>query len=515
MESLPSSEVRQHLVGDALRRYAALIVAVGLVLGAAGYFLASKQPKVFTGQAKVLIRATTGNSLSPDSATSGQRVTVAMVTEAALVDSPAVADGVAKSLGVSTATAVQAVDATVPTNTQLVEISYTAGSASVAQKGAQSFAVAFLAYRKSLSDTVVKAQLGNLGKQQQEVTANLKAAGQAASVADAKPDANAQVQLYAGRLATIQNNIAAANATDTNPGAVVTPAVLPVEDASLVDKLIAPAAAVVGLILGFLLALWLVRRDDRIRARSQQSFFGAPVLTAVAGKARVVSDGSDDAVSESYRGARAGLLATRGEAGKVFAVVGASEGVQVGDVAVNLGVALGRAGYRVAVVDATAGWEDLGADLGVTSPTGFSDLLREKVPALTTVSVKGVDLLSGGPEAVVSKDLFHSDEMALAVGTIGLAHDFGLLAGAGVTTAEGSGVVLVADSVVLVAEDRRTTHADLGEAMQRCRELGTPVVGVIVVPRTTVRRRPVSSPTRSSVRRGQAVEEPLETTSRG
>lgn len=525
MDSLPTSEARQHLVSDALRRYAALIIAIGLVLGAVGYFLASKQPRVFTAQAKVLVRATVGNSLSPDSATSGQRVTVSMVTEAALVDSPAVADGVAKSLGVSTVTAVAAVDATVPTNTQLVEINYTAGSAAVAQKGAQSFADAFLAYRKGLSSAVVQAQLANLTKQQTEVTANLTAAGKAAAVTDAKPDANAQVQLYAGRLATIQNNIATASTTDTNPGSVVTPAILPLESASIIGKLIAPIAAVVGLLLGFLLALWLVRRDDRIRATNEQTFFGVPVLSAVRGKAataRTFSDGADDPLSESYRRARAGLLATRGEQGKVFAVAGSSEGIQVGDVAVNLGIALSRAGYTVAVADTTAGWEDLADDLGVTSDSGFSDLLHDAAPSLTTVPVKGVDLLPGGRDAVSSRDLFHSDEMAQAVSVLGASHEFGLLAAAAVTTAEGSGVVLVADSVILVAEDRRTTHVELAEAMHRCAELGTSVLGVIVVPRTSARRRPVASPSSAAWASQEPGDgssapagEPAESTSRG
>ncbi len=486
MESLPYTESRERLVVDALRRYVVLILVVGAVTaGAAAYFLAS-QPHRYTGESRVLVRATTGNALSPDSATSGQRVTVAMVTESALVDSPVVATEAAKQIGVSVEQAVRAVTASVPANTQLVEIQYTAGSPELAQKGAQKFADAYLAYRKGLTDEVVKTQLATLAKQRTEVSANLKAAGTAAAITDAKPDANAQVQLYAGRLATIENNIAAADATDINPGSVVTPALLPRANSSIINKVLVPGGAILGLLLGFVAALLLVRRDDRIRGASEHRLYGAPVLAAISGKPSMVrrlSDGGDDPVSESYRRARAGILATQGAKGQVLAVLGAAPGIPVADVALNLGGALARSGYRTAVVDGTAGWEDLGTLTGTTAEYGLHDLLRS--PGDLTVvpnPVRGIELVTAGEDAALARDLFHSEGMTAALSGISKGFDLSLVAGASVTTAEGSGVALNSDGVILVAEDRRTTHAAILEAMQRCAELHAIVIGVIVVP---------------------------------
>ncbi len=489
MESLPYSEEREFLVRDALRRYWALIIALGLLFGGAAAYVVSNATETFTSTAAVLIQPTAGNPLSPDSATSAQRVTVAMVTESALVNSPVVATGVAKKLGMSTADAVAAVDASVPPNTQLVDVSFTASTAAKAQLGAQAFADAFLEYRKANSEAVVAAQVKSLADQEKQVAKSLSAAGAAAALTNAKPDANAEVQLYASRLATIQNNTATAKATDTNPGAVVRPADAPDATANLVDQLLVPVAVLLGLLLGFAIALWLVRRDDRIRGGSEHVLFGAPLLAAVpagAPQARSVVDSDDGVVSESYRVARAGVLAARGGRGKVFAVTGVSEKIRVGDVASNLATALGRSGYEVALVDATAGWEDLGDLLSASSTVGFTELLEapgdheDRNTWMQTVG--SVDLVLRGDGAADSRDRFHSSEMRQVVKLVSDAHQYTVLASGPVTTAEGSGVALAADSVILVVEDRRTTHAQAAEAVRRCAELGTPILGYLSVP---------------------------------
>ena len=157
------------------------------------------------------------------------------------------------------------------------------------------------------------------------------------------------------------------------------------------------------------------------------------------------------------------------------------------------------------MADLTAGWEDLPAVVGVHPESGFSELLMSATAAPTSVMTRGVDVIGSGADPIESRDLFHGNEMAHAVKRIGAAHDFAVLAGAGVTTAEGSGVVLVADSVILVVESRRTTHGMLAQSLQRCHELGTPVLGVIVVPATTVVDRPLAA-TSGSRRRGQEPE---------
>lgn len=489
MESLPYSEEREFLVGDALRRYFALIIVLGLLFGGVAAYVASNTKSSYTAEAAVLIQPTAGNPLSPDSATSAQRVTVAMVTESALVDSSAVATGVAKALGVTTAEAVAAVDASVPPNTQLVDIAFTAPTASQAQLGAQSFADAYLEFRKMNSEAVVAAQVDTLAAQEKQVASSLSDAGASAALTNAKPDANAEVQLYAARLATIQNNIATAKATDTDPGSVVRPADAPAATTRILDQILVPLAVVLGLLLGTIVALWLVRRDDRIMGGSEHDLFGAPLLVAVptkAPQARSIVHPDRDVVSDSYRVARAGVLAARGSRGKVFAVAGATEGIRIGDVASNLATALGRSGYDVALVDATAGWEDLGELMSASSSVGFTDLLakpgdhQDRSTWMQTVG--SIDLVVRGDGAADSRDRFHGSEMRPAVKMVSDSYQHTVLASASVITAEGSGVALAADSVILVVEDRRTTHAQAAEAVRRCAELGTPILGYISVP---------------------------------
>ena len=487
MESLPYADAREHLVRDALRRNIALILALGVVFGLVAWLVTSKATASYSSQAKVLIEPTVGNALSPDSATSSQRVTVAMTTEAALVDSPTIAEGVGKELGMSTSDVTDATTASVPANTQLILITFTDDDEATAQKGAQEVADQYLAYRKSQSQAVVKTQVDNLTKQEKAVSESLSNAGKSAAVTDAKPDANAQVQLYASRLATIQNNIATAQATSTNPGSVVMPATKPAAVSNIIDSILVPVAVLLGLLLGFALALWRERRDDRVRGTSEHVIAGAPVLAVVPRKApgaRALATGSDDVVSESYRLARAGVLASRGSKGKVFAVVGAADGVGVADVAANLGIALARAGYSVVVADATGGAESIGRLAGVEATAGFSELLRGESADGTpwTGTDAGVDVVVAGADPASTTDLFHSDAMVRAVAALAGQHDFTILAGAPITSAEGSGVVLSADSTLVVLEERRSTHAQAELAVQRSTELGTPVLGFVTVP---------------------------------
>ena len=227
VETLPADDVHTHIVADALkRRLFAILALVIVVTGATAAYVTRLEPS-YTASAKVLIRPIPGNALSLDSSKNGQQVTVAMETEAGLVNSPNVAALVAKTLKTDVAAGSTAVAATVPPNTQIVEIQYTSASARGAQQGAQAYADAFLVFRASQANDNLQHQLNILAKQAKSAEESLKKSSIAASSDNPPADAAAQVQLYTNRLANLQETIGELQAQATDAGSVVTPATAP------------------------------------------------------------------------------------------------------------------------------------------------------------------------------------------------------------------------------------------------------------------------------------------------
>ena len=229
MPQIATEDVRQRLLGDALRRYWALmlICAIGGAL-AAGLF-ASTKPASYVASARVLLRPTLGNPLAPDNASSGQQVTIAMQTEATLVDSDPVAALSNPKLTTKWTPGGGTVHASVPPNTQVLLITFKAKSAKLAQAGAQSVADGYLQYRKAQSAATVKAQTDVLTKQVAAATTKLTAAEKAQTSTSTSTASNAtrQIQLLTGQLVSLQDTLSQLQGTDTAPGSVLSPATLP------------------------------------------------------------------------------------------------------------------------------------------------------------------------------------------------------------------------------------------------------------------------------------------------
>ena len=173
-----------------------------------------------------------------------------------------------------------------PTNTQLVKIDYTAKTPENAQRYAEAYAVAYLAQRSELALSTQKASLDNLNKQASSLQALLTKAATAASAAHPPADAQTKVQVYSTELASLQAEIGRAQSLPTQPGEVVVPAQLPVRSGSLTRVAITVGGALLGLIVGLVIATWARRRDDRIHAGAEPTIVDLPVLATVQTAAR-------------------------------------------------------------------------------------------------------------------------------------------------------------------------------------------------------------------------------------
>lgn len=480
-----SKELPPHLLRDALRRRwwivaLSLLAAVGLVFG----MMSTRTPK-YTATSTVLLRPLTGNSLDVNSSTNSTQVTIAMETEAKLVTSPEVAAMVSRQLSRDIVAGTPQVSALVPANTETVQITFTARNPVAAREGADAFASNFLKFRSDRATHGNSVQLQQIAEQSKDAQKSLVSAMQAAKVAHTA-STDAQVQLYASRVSSLEESASQLKATGTNPGFVVSPAAAPTAPNGLSTSIYLLAAALLGLLLGGLIAVWRERSSDVIRSETEDAVAAVPILTLLPAHRSsmpvLLSDPeADEAEKDAYRRARIGTLA-RVTSGSVIAVSDLSRTDRAGEISANLALSLADAGHRVTVVDATFGAHDLTRLLGTTGADGLSDTLgkRELGVALALEDTHGMRFLGAGTATEHEmRDLYAGSKFRDVLDGLRKDSDIVLVAAPPATSAEGSSVAFATDGVILIAADGRTTHAEVDDIISRGGWLGIRVLGII------------------------------------
>jgi succinoglycan biosynthesis transport protein ExoP len=384
------------------------------------------------------------------------------------------------------------VSASVPSGTQIIAITYVAPTAARASQGANAFASAYLAYRANVADTAKKASLASLSDQAKTTDAALKKATIAAAAStDPRSYPAQQVQLYAARLATLNDNISTQEAVSTAPGSVLTAAVLPTSPGGISKTIILIAGLLFGLIAGVLLAIWREWRDDRIHASSEDEVRNAPILTRLpsgAQKPALISQGDGwDELYESYRRLRLAIVAS-GPTPRVVAVSAISGRLPSAVVTANLGIALQSAGFRTTVVAADLETPILEELLEVPVWPGLAEifLAGDDVTA-GVVSPSGLRVIPRGEHAAAARELYAGSRFEFLVAGLRDEADYVLISSPPASTADGDAVAAAADGVVLLVADQRTTHAEVSTVLHRYGRLGVRVLGIVAVPRPSRR----------------------------
>ncbi len=231
------------------RRFSALVILAGLLLGAAvGLALGVRTAGTYTARATVLVSPLDGNPYSPNG--NGEDL-VNLETEAQLAASLAVADLVAKDVGAPSAgRLLDDLKVEVPSNTQIVEITYRAGQASVAERRAESFATAYLAVRVNRADSLVAGRAATIQRQVDTQTRQL------ATLVRRKNAATAQVQRLSlqeqidgvtKQIAKLRTALIGVRTLNADPGQVISPARVVSRDPQLTRWLFAGAGSLAGL----------------------------------------------------------------------------------------------------------------------------------------------------------------------------------------------------------------------------------------------------------------------------
>lgn len=476
-----------------LRRWPTMVATLVVVWLLAGAFVGSHHP-TYTSTTTVFLRAVSGNALSASSAASSQQLTVAMETEARLVQSPAVA-AIAQQVGREPlASGGSALTATVPANTQIVRIQFAAGSPAQARLGADAFATAFLQYRSEQGKDAERRQLHSLHLQSSRAQQQLRAAIQDANSAHPAAGASTRVQLYTSRLAAIGDSLSQIESGDINPGSVVMPASTPRATLTSNRWALMGGATAVGLALALAMALVRERFDDRLRAGRQPSVGGVCVWARIPRQDDTLLDDLDDGdpVREGFRAARAGVVKATSRP-CVLTITRSPTLDAVMPTALDLGLSLRDAGLDVVLVDASF---EPHALAGIApSASGLSDhLTAGRSPQLGPKPWRGLRVLGPGVGLFASRDLLSNDRMSDLVGRLRSSADYVLLVAPAADTAEAVTLGGLSDATVLVACDGTTTHRQVRDLANRHGDFGSWLAGAIVVSRTSChrwwRRRP-------------------------
>ncbi len=469
METIPSTEVTPHLIRNAIRRRWLLVVAPAVVLAALGAFVGHEQRADYTSVTTILLRPTVANPFSPDSAKSSPQITVAMSTEAGLVTSPPVTDLVNAQLGTDLPPANSSVSTQVPVSTQVVQISATAGSPVEAQDMGAAYAKAYLQYRSAESQKLIDAQVADLTAQVKAATEGLQKATTDADSLNPSADAVARLQLYSNRLATVQDSLTTVKATSSDPGMTMMPATLPTEASGIPGWAYGLAGGILGLGIGFFLALWRERTDPRVRFAEASTVAGVPVLTGW------VRD--DDLDSDATRLLRASVIRLRPSPAAIAVVpISAPDTDGLSSwVATELARSLSRSGYRVTMVDASG---------SEGRSTGLSDWLldRDGTSSLGDLADERDTVWSIGPGTRVQEsiDLLAGDRFIRGMRELASTNDYVIVAGSPFSGGgSGADLASVTSAAIAVGTDRSTTLDQVEALVHSMSRTGPELLGLV------------------------------------
>ncbi len=454
-----------------------IVVTMVVFVGFAGFYLVSVQP-TYTSSSLILLSPAPGNPLSPENASGGgSQLAVAMDTEAHLLPSTAVSKAVSKDLGRTAPGVNEELDVSVPSNTQMLEITYTASSPDRAEAGAQGFADAYLDYRSKRASAGQESRVKELRRQVDDTERDLRSA----SGEDSQSSSSQEAPLLASRLAQLGEDLSEAESVSTDPGSVINPASDVTESNELPRWLLITVVAVLGALTGLAIALGREWRRDLVR-NTEAGDLGLPAwATVVASDTGHLMRARDTAEHEAFRSLRAVVVANA-PGPQVLGVTSIGKNVSTA-VATNLAVVLGEADYSVLLVAPGLEGSMVERALGHPPRHGLVEILEEHLdPRRAVESVEDdVSVLVGGQDLAGASDLLSSPAFRAMIEDLRRDFDY-VLVDAGVAgTADSDALLLVTDATVVAVPTETTTRAQLQSALTRFDQLGIRALGSVRV----------------------------------
>jgi capsular polysaccharide biosynthesis protein len=432
-------------------RWVAIGIAVGLALGLAAAALSHRE---YTSTASVLVTPTGVQQQDVNNVNGRTQDVINLDTEAQIVKSDAVARRVRRLLqaSASLATIERRVSVTVPANTTVLQISYTAGSPQHATAGAQAFATSYLAVRAFTATHMLQSQEAAIRNQLASVANELtlrNAQGPGATARQRSLNA-VRYKALVSESTALAKQLSTLTTTVVTPGQVISGATTPSGGARR-WLLFLLSGAMLGFLLSAGAAVASDRADTRVRELRDLENAGVPVVGAV--------DTPSNAM-RTYTRAGNAILATTPDDGGVVLVAGPTWEPHDNEVALNLATAIRDLASSVALVSVDNGSAQLvplGAH-GEVAPADGAAGSRKRAASFAAATRSGlresVERLKKDVDVVV---VDAADRLAAAL-------------------------LPVCGTALLVVSLNETEVADAREAADELEREGVRVLGAVVVP---------------------------------
>lgn len=511
---------------SALRRYLPVILGVALVGCALGALVTQLRSGTFDTEARVEVRPLLASGDDPNLditrqvnttnerlIASSQRVTergMALLRAADELgiddlDNPEV-EALASASEIDledVLLAEQLIEVSVPSDSQILVFSVSAGNAERARDLADASAHAYLDFRKEsglLSTEQSRTQLlareaeliSELDDLSGEVAAAGEDVGQLRSLGYREVSKTQELQGIGAKLANL-------NAISVDPGVILDNADLPESLSGIALPIGLIGGGLVGLLGGLGAAFLLDRRDDRFRdAAMELSTMGVGVLGEVPVGAGLFRRGGEAGIAEvnsvrgeAYRRVQGSLTFQLDQSDRsVVLVTGTNNPQSATTVAANMAVAAARSGRRTLLIGADMRRPSLHLRFGVENGIGLSDVLTGADELRNALVVNDelpeLSLMFAGSRLDNPSQLLQSQAIGELIERSRSHFDLVIVEAPPVLqVADASDLARVCDGAVVVIEPSRATRRGVADAIEQLRRVGADVMGTVVAESTS------------------------------
>ncbi|MGI8879705.1 MAG: Wzz/FepE/Etk N-terminal domain-containing protein [Jatrophihabitans sp.] len=449
-----------------------IAVTVAVIAGIAGAAAVTKvETKQYTASASVLVTLT-GVSDSASLANARTSGTINLDTEAQLAKSTQTAKRVQEldpsRKSTPTATLLKNLTITVPPNTQVLRMNYTATSPATAAQTANDFATAYLDARSADAQGTLDAQINKLSDTLRTKNTQLNSVSDQLTTlpanSKARSYASAQRGLLISAITTLNTLFNSLSATVITPGQLLSEATIPGKASSPSLPLNLATGLAAGLLIGLAIA-WL--RFAKLRRMSRPDdvvrLIRLPVISTITRLQDGMVESAGSPQAAQYQRIVNLLGASVGDAG-IILLTGAAPATPTDTVAANLAASLAHTGVPVCVL----------------SLTSTADRLAPQTTTAVRFVERNPDLGDVGAISRARLDRMRSN------GYLIIATDDPCSSADAQTLASLSDAVLLVVAAQSKVNDGRSAIDDLDA-------VGAPVLGAVLVPGSKQHHLPSSS----------------------
>ena len=236
-------------------------------------------------------------------------------------------------------------------------------------------------------------------------------------------------------------------------------------------------AAVMGLLLGVVVAFLRDRFDKSVRSPDTlEKATGVGLLAAIP------ATKDADARADAFRELRINLRFLQVADGPRVLVVTGADGTDAHTwVAVDLARALVGAGHRTVLVDADLRHPAVESSLGLQASTGLGTVLAGEATLRDALQESsGLQVLPAGAAAANPTDLLESTATAGVLEELSGQYDYVVVDSPSLPAADAALLASQSQGVLLVARYGRTTTKQLADAVYRLERAGAPLLGTVL-----------------------------------